>query len=239
MSKSNNNRTRRQLIEQMQRDQTRADRRCTLLIVLASTLVALAIIAYPAIRLVQDSRARNTPLADLGVAAAQASCGKVIEDKTEGNLDHKPEGTPLTYAVSPPSSGSHYPNPAAFDKKFYSPQDRPPLGKLVHNLEHGYTILWYAESVTQDKAKLDVVERVAKTYSSSGQTGKFIAAPYKSSDGGPPWPARKNFALSHWGGGEASAQKGYREFCGDLSGAAVKDFTDRYPATDSPEPNAG
>ena len=237
MSKSNKNRTRRQLIEQMQREQVRADRRRTRMIVAAGLIVALAIIAYPAIRLVQDSRARNTPLAELGVTAAQASCDKTIEDKTAGNLDHKPDGTPLSYAVSPPSSGPHYATPAAFGRKFYTPQDRPTLGNLVHNLEHGYTILWYSASIPQDKR--DLAERIAKTFTSPGQAGKFIAAPYKDTDGGPPWPSGKSFALTHWGGGEATAQKGYREFCGDLSGAVVKDFTDRYPATDSPEPNAG
>ncbi|HET6299742.1 MAG TPA: hypothetical protein VFG33_40650, partial [Kribbella sp.] len=100
-------------------------------------------------------------------------------------------------------------------------------------------ILWYRESVASDKAKIDTVEQIAKTYSSADLSGKFVAAPYKSGDGGPAWPAGKDFALSHWGGGEPAAQKGYRQFCGDISGAAVKEFTDLYPSTNSPEPNAG
>ncbi|MGC4939900.1 DUF3105 domain-containing protein [Kribbella sp. DT2] len=239
MSKSKSSRDRRQLVEQLQRSQVQADRRRTIAVVVASVVVGLAIIAYPAVRLVQDSRAKSTPVAEIGSSAQAASCDPVIEDKTTGNLDHQPDGAPLTFAVSPPSSGSHYQVPAPFARKFYTADDRPTMGNLVHNLEHGYTILWYSESVAGDQAKLDTVERIAKTYNSEDLSAKFIAAPYRAADGGPAWPAGKNFALSHWGGGEPAAQKGYRQFCGDVSGAAVKEFTDRYPATNSPEPNAG
>ena len=239
MNKSKSSRERRQLIEQLQRSQAQADRRRTVIVVVASVVVGLAIIAYPAIRLIQDSRAANTPVAEIGAAAAAASCDAVIEDKTTGNLDHQQDGTALKFAMSPPSSGPHYQVPAPFERKFYTPGDRPTMGNLVHNLEHGYTILWYAESVAGDKATLDTVERVAKTYNSADLSSKFIAAPYTAKDGGPAWPAGKKFALSHWGGGEPKEQKGYRQFCGSISGEAVKQFTDKYPATNSPEPNAG
>ena len=53
----------------MQRDQAKADRNRTLLIVVASIVVGLAIIAYPAIRLIQDSRTKNQAITELGVAA--------------------------------------------------------------------------------------------------------------------------------------------------------------------------
>jgi hypothetical protein len=231
--------TRRQLIEQMQRDQASANRRRTVAIVAMSVVIALAIIAYPAIKLVQDAQARSTAVAELGVAAAQASCGEVIEDKTTGNRDHKPDGTAITYAMSPPSSGSHYPSPAPFARKFYTVADRPTIGNLVHNLEHGYTILWYNDAVAGDQTKVDAIERLAKTFSTTGLAGKFIAAPYTAKDGGPAWPAGKNIAFSHWGGGNVSAQRGHRQFCGEVSGEALKQFMDKYPATDAPEPNAG
>jgi len=207
--------------------------------VVASILVGLGIVAYPAIRLVQDSRERKTDVTSLGVPAGQASCGEVVEDKAAGNSDHLPEGTSISYPTSPPSSGSHYQTPAPFSRKFYSVEDRPALGNLVHNLEHGYTILWYDDAIAGDKAKTDAIERLAKTFDSNDQASKFIAAPYTAKDGGPSWPAGKNSAFSHWGGGEPSAQKGYRQFCGELSGEALKQFMDKYPASDSPEPNAG
>ena len=44
---------------------------------------------------------------------------------------------------TPPDSGSHYANPAPFTKHFYAEADRPAVETLVHNLEHGYTVVWY------------------------------------------------------------------------------------------------
>ena len=35
-------------------------------------------------------------------------------------------------------------------RKFYTEDDRPELEALVHNLEHGYTILWYDETIADD-----------------------------------------------------------------------------------------
>jgi hypothetical protein len=232
--------SRRQLIEQMQREQARADRRRTLVIVAICLVVGLGIVAYPAIKLVQDSRARATPVTDIGVPASQASCGNVVETAATGGSDHKPDGTAIEYATAPPSSGPHYQTWAPFSRKFYTADDRPALGNLVHNLEHGYTILWYDETIAGDKNKTALLERLAKAFSDTrGPAGKFIAAPYTAKDGGQPWPSGKNIAFTHWGGGAPEAQKAYRQYCGDISGPALKTFMDRYPATNAPEPNAG
>ena len=76
--------SRRDLIEKMQRDQARSDKRRTLIIVAASILVGLAIIAYPAIRLIQDSRTRNQAISELGVSASTASCDKTVDDDAKG-----------------------------------------------------------------------------------------------------------------------------------------------------------
>jgi len=233
--------SRRDLIEKMQRDQARSDKRRTLIIVAASILVGLAIIAYPAVRLIQDSRARNASLPDLGVAASAASCDKATDDKASGTQDHQPDGTDIKYAVSPPSSGPHYNDWAPFGKKFYSLDDRPAVGNLVHNLEHGYTILWYNESIANDSDKAKLIENISKAKLPDAANGKFIAAPYKASDGGAAWPAGKNIAFAHWSGntqGQATAF-GHRQFCGDVSGEALQQFIEKYPSTDAQEPNGG
>jgi hypothetical protein len=228
--------SRRDLIEKMQRDQARSDKRRTLWIVAASIAIGLAIIAYPAIRLIQDSRIRNAAMADLGVSTAKASCDKVIDDKASGTQDHQPDGTPIMYAVSPPSSGPHYNDWAPFGKKFYSLDDRPAVGNLVHNLEHGYTILWYNESIARDKDKVELIENISKAKLPDAAAGKFIAAPFKAGDGAA-WPAGKNIAFTHWGGGQTAL--GHRQFCGDVSGEALKQFIEKYPASDAQEPNGG
>jgi hypothetical protein len=230
--------SRRDLIEQMQKDQARSDKRRTLLIVAASIIVGLAIIAYPAVKLIQDSQVRNAAVADLGADAAAASCDKVIDDKAEGLQDHQPDGTDIKYSVSPPSSGPHYATWAPFGKKFYSLEDRPPVGNLVHNLEHGYTILWYNEATAKNADQVDLIEQLSKAKLPDATNGKFIAAPFKSTDGAA-WPAGKNIAFSHWSGGAEGQALGHRQFCGQVSGEALQQFMDKYPALDAQEPNGG
>lgn len=222
----------------MQRAQARKDRNRTILIVVASIVVGLAIIAYPAIRLIQDSRIRNMPIADIGVPAASASCDDVIDDKASGTQDHKPDGEVINYPVSPPSSGPHYAVWAPFGKKFYTVDDRPAVPNLVHNLEHGYTILWYRDTLPQDE--IDKIEKISKAKLPDSSAGKFIAAPFKESDGAP-WPDGKTIAFSHWSGNQAGQQTalGHRQFCGSVSGEALHQFMDKFPATDAQEPNGG
>ena len=229
--------SRRDLIEKMQQDQTRSDKRRTLIIVAASILVGLAIIAYPAIKLIQDSQVRNSAVIELGAKAGDASCDKVIDDKAGGTQDHQPDGTVINYPVSPPSSGPHYATWAPFGKKFYS-DDRPPVPNLVHNLEHGYTILWYRDTLAKDQ--IDLIEKISKAKLPDSSLGKFIAAPFKESDG-LPWPDGKTVAFSHWSANAAgqTTAKGHRQFCGAVSGEALTQFMDKYPATDAQEPNGG
>jgi hypothetical protein len=231
---------RRELIEKMQREQARSDKRRTLIIVAASILVGLAIIAYPAVKLIQDSRTKNLAISDLGVAAASASCAAPTDDKATGTQDHKPDGTVIQYPVSPPSSGPHYPVWAPFGKKFYTFDDRPPVPNLVHNLEHGYTILWYNEKTANDKDQVALIEKISKAKLPDSSNGKFIAAPFRDSDG-QPWPDGKNIAFSHWSGMGADGKTafGHRQFCGSVSGAALADFMAKYPSTDAQEPNGG
>lgn len=224
----------------MQRDQAKADKRRTWLVVAASIAVGLAILAYPAIRVVQDSRTRNAAIADIGAKAAAASCDAVIDDKASGTQDHKEEGTVIDYPVSPPSSGPHYAVWAPFEKKFYQGDERPAIPQLVHNLEHGYTILWYNEATANNKEQLELVERISKAKLPEAANGKFIAAPFRATDGDA-WPAGKNIAFSHWSGntqGQATAL-GHRQFCGSVSGEALKQFIEKYPALDAQEPNGG
>jgi uncharacterized protein DUF3105 len=235
---SSQKQSRREMIEKMQRDQARADRNRTLLIVIASIVVGLAIIAYPAIRLIQDSRTRNQAITEIGAPAGSASCDKIIDDPASGTQDHKPDGEVIAYPVSPPSSGPHYAVWAPFGKKFYTVDDRPAVPNLVHNLEHGYTILWYRDTLPKDQ--IDQIEKISKAKLPDSSIGKFIAAPFKESEG-KPWPDGKNVAFSHWSGNTAGQTTafGHRQFCSSVSGEALQQFMDKYPASDAQEPNGG
>jgi hypothetical protein len=65
---------------------------------------------------------------------------------------HVPEGTAVTYASNPPSSGPHYPVWANFQELTHPVDD----GYLVHSLEHGAVLLLYRCDLL-DAACADVV----------------------------------------------------------------------------------
>ncbi|MDQ3276405.1 MAG: DUF3105 domain-containing protein, partial [Actinomycetota bacterium] len=56
---------------------------------------------------------------------------------------------------APPASGNHSSRWAVLSPPFYGVADRPKVSVLVHNLEHGYNILWYDETVAGDAEELD------------------------------------------------------------------------------------
>jgi uncharacterized protein DUF3105 len=229
---------RRALIEQMQREQARADKRRTALIVTAAIVVGLAIIAFPAVKLIQQSIEKNRGVADIGVASAAASCSAVTDTPASGTQQHVEEGTKVDYSTSPPSSGKHYPVWAEFGKTFYDKSDRPAVSNLVHNLEHGYTLMWYNDAAAADKNELDTIKKIAKAKLPDEANGKLIAAPFHTEDG-KAWPQGKTIAFARWdgGGGVEANQKGHLQYCSKASGAALSEFMKKFPAEDAPEPN--
>ena len=229
---------RRARVEALKKEQESADRRRKMLVFGVSGVLALGIIAAAAIPLINQSRNNpaNKGWGTFGVAAADASCDPVIEDAQTGTQDHRPDGETIEYTSAPPDSGPHYGAPAAFERKFYTVDDTPEIERLVHNLEHGYTILWYDPSISD--ADLDTLEDLATKASESDDVsdqvaGKFIVAPWDPERAEGAFPDGKSYALSHWG-----AETAFRQYCGDLSGEAVRDFVQDHPFSDSPEPNA-
>lgn len=68
-------------------------------------------------------------------AAKTAGC-KVEHPAFEGDRHVDKAFTGADYKSNPPTSGDHYPPPAA-DDGIYDPGNSPELGTLVHSLEHG------------------------------------------------------------------------------------------------------
>lgn len=221
-------RDRKARVAEMRRQQRAAEKRKTFLVIGLAVVLGLGLVAAAAVPLVQRERNKpaNQPLSAFGVPAAQASCDPATTDPATGGNDHKPVGTKITYAQVPPSSGPHYPSPA-LGKTFYTAADRPPVEQLVHNLEHGYTVLWYDDTITG--ATLTQVQKLA-TKLAAENGGKFIATAWNTADGA--FPAGKHVAVSHW-----SKTAGHRLLCGQLSGEAVGSFLKQFPSSDSPEPN--
>jgi hypothetical protein len=202
-------------------------------------VLALALLAYPVYLFVNDQRARSSTITEFGADLAAAGCSDPQQNAATGNQQHVAVGTPVTYDRVPPDSGPHYATPAPFTKHFYAAADRPEVETLVHNLEHGYTIAWYRPDAPSDQ--ITALQNIAKTFGDNySLADKFIAAPWTD----PGLPDGKNVVLTHWYADpsaptDASKQKGIRQECGAVSGAAIDAFMKKYPATDSPEPNAG
>jgi hypothetical protein len=241
-NKSNKDRDRRAVVEQMRRDQKKAERRRTIVVVSACVVVALVIVGLAAIPLIKQNSLTSGDLASIGASEKAAGCSPIQTKKANGNQDHKPQGTPISYDDAPPAFGPHWPSPAPFERKFYTAGDLPEVEFLVHNLEHGYTLLWYDDTIAKSSDQLAVVKAIAKKYEGSQKlTDKFIAVPWTSKDG-KAFPGGKHVALTHWSAGGApsdvSKQKGVWQYCGDPSGAVVQKFMKEYPYSDSPEPQA-
>ncbi|HET9871582.1 MAG TPA: DUF3105 domain-containing protein [Propionibacteriaceae bacterium] len=230
--------SRRDKLASIEATRKKEQRRRTVGLLAICTVLALALLAYPVFLFVDDFRQRSATLEEVGASLATAGCDPVAEDPATGNQEHVAEGTEVKYSQSPPDSGAHYDAPAPFTKRFYSLEDRPAVETLVHNLEHGYTVAWYRDTMPSD-AK-DDLEAISKTFADNDPADKFIAAAWSDADGA--FPAGKNVVLTHWYADPSdptntALQKGVRQACVQVSGPAVKEFMAKYPASSSPEPN--
>jgi hypothetical protein len=248
LSKSSN-RSRKDRVEQMRREAKAAERRRTLLVVVACGIVAALIVGAAAASYITRHRNatqyQDTPLTDIGVSAAAAGCSDVQTHDANGNQAHETEGTPISYDQAPPEYGPHWPTPATWTRHFYTADERPPLEQLVHNLEHGYTIVWYDDDIAGDDGAMSQLQGIAAKFKGTNPndpiTYKLIVAPYTSDDPGN-FPAGTGIALTHWtadwSSGKPQDQKGVAEYCSRVSGTVVEQFVNDYPYTASPEPNS-
>ncbi|GAA4371806.1 DUF3105 domain-containing protein [Nocardioides caricicola] len=241
---------RRAVIDQLRKEQKGAERTRGFAIVGVCVLVALLIIgaaAYKPIMDWWDSReVEKLALSDIGSPASV--CQDITTKKADGNQNHVPTGTPVEYTIAPPAFGAHWNEagvaPAPFDRKFYSEEDRPEIESLVHNLEHGYTILWYDETLSDEQ--VSEIRDMAEKFDDSDDNfrDKFIAAPWTAADeDGASFPEGQHVAFTHWSAGgegetDVSKQLGAFQYCTAPSGEALQEFMKQYPYFDSPEPGA-
>jgi hypothetical protein len=238
---------RRAAVDQIRSQQKRADRRQGLVIVGACVAVALVIVGLAAYKPVKDwwdLRAyEDLQLATIGEPASV--CSEVETRKADGNQQHVEPGVPVDYQDAPPAFGAHENAPDPMERKLYSASDRPNVEKLVHNLEHGYTILWYDEAAAADDEQMTELRAIAdKLRGTDNWRKKFKAVPWLEADG-EAFPEGQHIAFTHWSKGgkdadvsDASQQVGVWQYCSAPSGEALEDFMLKYPYLDSPEPNA-
>ncbi|HSS67440.1 MAG TPA: DUF3105 domain-containing protein [Nocardioidaceae bacterium] len=258
MSKSSKNRERREVVEQMRRDAHAAERRRTLTIFAICAGLAAVILVVAGIAVFNHNKKadelRNTDLTALGVNESAAGCTSVQEEEGTGTGQHVT--TPVTYQTTPPAFGPHNPAPDTSGTHFYTADDRPPVEVLVHNLEHGWTIVWYDESIAGDSGAMDVLKATAAKFDGHGNDPSYnmIIAPWTSADGGgDPIPDGKHIAFTHWSihhqtfdpnawkghntssGDDPIPSFGESVYCGEFSGEALSSFMTKYPFDDAPE----
>ncbi len=236
---------RRAVVEQMRREQQSKERRKTLLMIGAAALVAAIIIGTAVWQLLREQAAGDQELALLGVPAAEAGCQEPEVKEAAGGSDHRATGEPIPYEDTPPAFGPHWGNflmPNEI-RKFYTAGDRPEVERLVHSLEHGWTILWYDQTIADDAAAVGDLRAIAGKFPDvENPQQKIIIAPWTAEDGGEGFPGDSHLAFAHWsmGGtnGNPEGQQGVWTYCSQVSGEVVEQFMGDYPSTDSPEPGA-
>ncbi|MEQ6902873.1 DUF3105 domain-containing protein [Nocardioides sp. YIM 152588] len=243
---------RQKVIDDIRRSQRNAEKRQGRIIVVVCVAIALVIVglaAYPAVSGWLDRQQyKDKALAEIGASADV--CEPVVTRSAEGNQDHVTEGTPVDYEFAPPAFGAHWNvgggvAPVSIDRRFYEAGDRPPLEALVHNLEHGFTVLWYDETAAEDDSTMATIKSIASTLDVNDTNNRysFIAVPWTSEDeNGASFPDGQHIAFTHWtakGGKSGDKQQGVWQYCSEPSGAALDRFMKDYPYTDAPEPIGG
>jgi hypothetical protein len=182
--------------------------------------VAAGVGVYALTRPKASSADAQELLAGAAAAAQAAGCSEVQDVGT-----YLPEGQdqahvaseempPLSnYASIPPASGPH--NEVTLDEGFYD--EAPDMGRLLHSLEHGAAIVWYAPDTPAAR-----VDRLRDFY--QGEAGdRVIVAPYDYPVEGEAGqlPEGTEMALVAWH---------HVETCDRADLGAAFDFTARYAA---------
>lgn len=213
----------------------------------APRLGAIAVMAVLALVVAACSAGEDpdTPAAAEAAAASPAGpdCGPVLREPTGGAGSHV-DGAPIIYPAAPPSFGDHRSRWEVRARSFYGVDDRPEVSVLVHNLEHGYNILWYDQSIVDDAEELARLREIADSYASLGRgrdpATAFIAAPWTEADGGA-FPDGMHYAFTHWYADPTDRTRsradevGLTRFCSGIDAAVVQEWMDDYPLADAPE----
>lgn len=250
MSKSSTNRDRRETVEQMRKQAQAAERRRTMSVIAVCVVVALIIVGLAGYTLYRANQEKDAlakqSLEDIGTTATSAGCTDIIEDNASGAGDHVTER--VDYETNPPAYGPHFNIAADQGIHLYDIDDRPEVERLVHNLEHGWTIVWYDETVADDEDQMRVLEATADKFDLKGTDPRYnmVIAPWTSADGDP-IPDGKHIALTHWSvhqpvydpaffaPGEQPESFGQSQYCDSFSGDVLDDFMKKYPYDDAPE----
>ena len=109
----------------------------------------------------------------------------------------------------------------------YEVDERPELGKLVHSQEHGWTIVWYDESLADDDAAMAELQAASDTVNDAGAV-KVVFVPWTDDDGDA-FPDDANDRDDALDGQPDGDELEVRQFCATINADAVLAFSERDP----------
>ena len=147
--------------------------------------VVAAVLAGIVLFFLTRSQEAKANLEEANRFATAAGCDQ-IESRADQGRDHLAQGETFAYTTEPATSGPHAPGPLPPDPHVYTtPVDET---QAVHNLEHGYVLIYYRPDGDQALPD-DVVKRLGGFATNHD---KVIMAPFAQ------LPAGSSLALAAW-----------------------------------------
>ena len=230
------NRDRRQRLEELRSQQKAAERRKNFIfagsaIAIAAILIGAAVI--PAYIHDRNKKAKEKAGYQAAPTAAEkaAGCTGVHNDPLSPAAEHIP--TPIDYSKEkygdtsggtpalPPTGGKHNAVSLGDTVRFYPLSEKPRPERAVHNLEHGYIVVWYDSKLPADQVKK--LQALAK----SGTLSRLLVVGWWQGD----LPADKHVVFTSWG---------RTDRCTTVSDAVASQFYDDHlNASFAPESGSG
>lgn len=215
MAKKTPETNRRRVIEEQRRKARAKERRTTALVIILSVILGGGLIGGAVYAGAQSKKHKkeHTALNAVGVSAAKASCdAPKAEDVPKDALENATKHTTETvdYGTNvPPTSGRHNPTPlVSTNQHFWSRDSKVKPEQAVHNLEHGFVVVWYDKTVSD--ADIELLKKAAD----SGET-KLLVVPWLRGD----FPNGKHIVLTAWS---------ERQTCNGVSGPAMQKFVNDF-----------
>jgi len=198
------NRDRRQRIEEMRKQQRAAERRKNFMFVGSAIVVALVLISAAVIPAYLHDRNQKAK-SKAGYQAKPTSAEKAAGCLGVHNDPLSPAGQHVSTAINytkqkygdtkggtppiPPSGGQHNSISLGDTNRFYPLSDKPRPERAVHNLEHGYVVVWYDDKLPA--AEVTKLESLSK----SGTFSRMLVVGWWQGE----LPAGKHVVLTSWG----------------------------------------
>ena len=157
--------SRRDKLASLETARKKEQRRRTIRLLVICVVLAVGLLAYPVYLFVEDYRARNATMDEIGTSIAAAGCDPVAD--ASGHRQPRTrrrghQGRPTTGRRRTPASTTR-PRPRSPSASTPPPTGRP-VETLVHNLEHGYTVVWYRDR--RPSKQIKNAAAIAKTFTS-------------------------------------------------------------------------